>query len=127
MLGQHPGLYGFPELNLAAAETVGDWIRTSTQIDMDWMRFGLVRTVAQFMQGNQSAKAVTGAERWLAGQAGMTTTQLFARLAAHVAPRRPVEKSPQAISSDETLARLARIATDALFLHVTRHPHLASC
>lgn len=125
MLGQHPGLYGFPELNLAAADTVGDWIRASMQVDMDWMRFGLVRTLAQFIHGSQSAEAVTGAERWLAEHAGMSTAALFVRLATHVAPRRPVEKSPHAISSDETLARLGRIAPDALYLHVTRHPHSA--
>ncbi|TCP25356.1 putative pyrroloquinoline-quinone binding quinoprotein [Rhodovulum adriaticum] len=125
MLGQHPQLFGFPELNLSVADTVGQWVAETTHPHRAWMRFGLVRTVAQFLTGNQGEAAVAQAEQWLATRPGMAMTELYGMLAQEIAPRRMVEKSPHMISSAAHLARIDRMAPDAIYLHVTRHPFSA--
>ena len=125
MLGQHPELFGFPELNLSSADTLQQWVSNVTKPEMAWMRYGLVRTIAQFMAGTQTAQACTQAEQWLMANSNMTTAQVFDMLAAEIAPRRPVEKSPHSVSSDENLARLNRANPDAFYVHITRHPHSA--
>jgi len=73
MLGQHPRMYGFPELNLFMAETMdefwrgtdGDGERKSTFWPV--MRHGLLRTVAQLYAGEQTiepASKPSTAWRW---------------------------------------------------------------
>ena len=126
MLGQHPELYGFPELNLPVANTVGGWLKYTEQPTMRWLRQGLLRALAEVESGSQTDDSVADVEAWLDAHRSMAMTDLVDEIRQAVAPKRVVEKSPHIISNPAHLARLARVAPDALYLHVTRHP-FTSC
>src|ERR1700733_3323700 len=69
MLGQHPDLVGLPELKLFAYPTVGEleaslphfWIERGVMHRSP----GLVRTVAEFVFGDQSVGSLNQARNWL--------------------------------------------------------------
>src|SRR5215471_9146479 len=60
MLGQHPQMYGLPELHLFAAETVRDRTRLAEQKDFN-IHHGLLRVIAQLYFGEQSEVTVRAA------------------------------------------------------------------
>lgn len=126
MLGQHPDLYGFPELNLPVADTVGGWLDYTDAPAKRWLRNGLLRALAEIETGAQTDETVLAAQDWLMSRPAMRMDALLADLRAAVAPRRMVEKSPHAVSEARFLGRLGRMAPDALYVHVTRHP-FSSC
>lgn len=125
MIGEHPQLYGFPELAVFRAETVGGLLvnppgfrglvpqkRTS----------GLVRAIAQLHEGCQDADAVARARRWLGARSDWHVAWLFDYLLELVEPLVGLEKSPDDSNRRDYLARLARLYPRARFLHLTRHP-----
>src|SRR5437763_8681198 len=57
ILGQHPQLYGLPELHLFSAETVGAWLEQCSHESYD-MDHGLVRAVAEICFGAQNDQTI---------------------------------------------------------------------
>src|SRR5262249_39350135 len=87
MLGQHPELYGLPELHLLSAETMAEWSQQCTQATFN-MDHGLLRVVAQVYFGEQTAMSVKRAAGWLDRRSHFTTALLLEELADRVRPRR---------------------------------------
>ena len=120
MLGQHPDLFGLPELNLSVGDRLGEV--------MDFYqgrphgRHGLLRTVAQLRNGEQSQTAITDAEAWIAERRGWTSSQMLDWIETEVSPRRIVDKSPVSVRSTEMMQRLYRMRPEAQFLHIVRQP-----
>lgn len=121
MLGQHPQMYGLPELNLFVAETMQEW----------WTRYrngaamatqGLWRALAEVFQGEQTVRTVRMVRRWIGSNLDRTTTAIFQDLVAKLAPRVVVEKSPSTTSQAEFLERVGRAFPNAYYLHLLRHP-----
>jgi hypothetical protein len=121
MLGQHPQMYGLPEMNLFLVETMGEW----------WMRFGhthaagLSRAVAEVIFEGQTEATVRQAKQWLWQRRGWTTEDVLWELVDQIAPRVMVEKNPlEGKHRDivESLERRSRIFPRAKFLHLVRHP-----
>jgi sulfotransferase family protein len=130
MLGQHPALYGVPELNLYVADTLGgvfDFFHNRRGKRFPDRRFrllsGLARLVAQIHDGQQTEDTVGRAREWLRNHEDWSTQRLAQYLAEAVAPRAMVDKSPSNLRSPENLQRMAQIFPDAKYLHLTRHPH----
>ncbi|MEM1373518.1 MAG: sulfotransferase [Pseudomonadota bacterium] len=132
MIGQHPELFGLPELNLFQCETVAEYnARGKTsggpmQVVWSSMRHGLLRTIAQVYSGEQTIESVRMAERWLRVRQDRTTTDVFHELATEIAPLRMVEKSPAVIRKSEFMMRMLNAFPDAKFIHLVRHP-VAQC
>jgi hypothetical protein len=128
MLGQHPALYGVPELNLFVADTVGgvfDFFQ-GRQGMKGRGRFrlgGLARMMAQVHDGQQTEETVERAWEWLREHEDWSTQRLAWYLADAVAPRAIVDKTPANVRSQESLQRIHRAFPDAVYLHLTRHPH----
>jgi hypothetical protein len=120
MLGQHPELYGLPEVNLSVGERVDDVLAfyRSRQHGMH----GLLRTVAQLQTGAQTDESVAAASDWINERRGWSTSQMMNWIEDAVAPRRIVDKSPVTVRSPEMLQRLRRMCPEASFLHVVRQP-----
>ncbi len=120
MLGQHPELYGLPEVHLFTAETVAERLemgrRTPTKLH------GLLRVVAELFLGGQTRRNVRAARAWLRDRADLGTGELLETFAAKVAPRRLVDKSPSTTRSLTFLHRARRMFPQARFLHLVRHP-----
>lgn len=120
MVGQHPELYGLPEVNLFGADTVGGldrWFRIRPNL-----KHGLLRALAQLSLGEQTEVSVAAAEEWLSGMTDQPTADIFRDMAEWAAPRHLVDKSPLYVIDTGALARIDAAFPGARYLHLTRHP-----
>lgn len=124
MIGQHPQMFGFPELNLFNVEKIRDlWVKDSRESRVDSnRRNGLLRAVAQIYAGEQTAAAVTMAVHWAAARQEMSTEDVYRELAARIDPLIGVEKSPAYTLSAERMKRIYEAFPEARFIHLIRHP-----
>ena len=121
MLGQHPQLYGVPELNLNAADSMAEWWRLHG-LGFNWLAHGLLRAVAEIYFGCQNDRTILEARSWLRMRLGQSTAAVFRELATAVQPCGLVEKSPGMVDSPEEIARYATAFPEARYLHLLRHP-----
>jgi len=128
MIGQHPELFGVPELNLFQCIDVEEFNSgenpDGSRKPPFWksMRHGLLRAVSQIYAGEQTPESVQMAERWLKARAQMTTAQVFRELCDAVAPLRIVEKSPGILRRQEFMNRMLTAFPEARFIHLVRGP-----
>jgi hypothetical protein len=124
MLGQHPELYGVPELQLFTTETLLQLVQQSKKGFGSLMIHGLVRTVAQLYAGEQTRESVEMAYRWIYNHRKCTTAEVYIELCRKVSPLRIVDKSPAyaRIKPIETLNRIQKAFPDAHYIHLVRHP-----
>lgn len=128
MIGQHPELFGLPELNLFQCLDVEEF-NTGENADGSgkspfWksMRHGLLRAVAQIYSGEQTPESIRMAERWLRTREQMTSGQVFHELCEAVAPLRVVEKSPGILRRQDFMNRMLAAFPNARFIHLVRSP-----
>jgi len=121
MLGQHPQLYGLPEIHLFGAETVAEFLRQCDEATYP-MADGLVRAVAQLFFGRQTDETVARARGWLSRRAHFASGLLFEALARRVCPLALVEKSPSLVYQIDHLRRVRQMFPNARFIHLLRHP-----
>jgi Sulfotransferase family len=121
MLGQHPQMYGFPEVHLFAADTV-DELFQFYRVAGKRRQHGLLRVIAELFVGEQSEEAVRLAKNWLWRMRQTETRMLFIELVRSVAPCIVVEKSVSTIWRRQNLVRLSKTCPGARFIHLTRHP-----
>jgi hypothetical protein len=120
MVGQHPQLYGVPELNLFVAETMRT--REAVLSDGHFANHGLLRTVAEIVAGEQTARTIRLAKGWLLSRSESTALSVFEELGALVFPRHLVDKSPRTVQHVERIQRIRRAFPRTRFLHLLRHP-----
>src|SRR5438094_3284306 len=121
LLGQHPQMYGLPEIHLLGAETISEWWEQCARATFN-MDHGLVRVIAQLYFGEQNAASVKRSAGWLWRRAHFTTGLLIEELANRVYPRILVDKSPSIVYRMESLERIYSVFPHAAFLHLVRHP-----
>jgi hypothetical protein len=121
MLGQHPQMYGLPELELFGAETMAEWWDLCARATFP-RAHGALRTVAQLYFGEQTETTVKLAEGWLRRRSHFTTGFLLEVLAKKVHPRILVEKSTSNVYSLQFLRRAHRMFPHARYIHLVRHP-----
>ena len=120
-LGQHPQMYGLPELHLFVADTLAgrERFQARSKFNID---HGLLRVVAELFFGGQTEDNVRRAARWLLRRAGFSPGYIIRQIAAKVASRILVEKSPSTGRAIEYLERAADMFPSARFIHLVRHP-----
>jgi len=96
MLGQHPQMYGLPETQLFATESLAARSPGNPQ-EATRCRHGLIRAVAELYFGEQTERASGRPWGWLRRRLHVNTGLLFELLARRVYPRMPVEKSPDVV------------------------------
>jgi hypothetical protein len=123
MLGEHPDMYGLPELHLFSASTVAEWwaLCSGASFEMD---HGLVRAVAEIVFGEQTEVSAGHARGWLRRRGHFTTGLLFEAILDRLSPRIAVEKSPSIVQSPDALRRALEMFPSARFLHLVSHPRL---
>ena len=119
MIGQHPQMYGIPEVNLFMAETMRE---RAGMMRLPRSGHGLLRTVAQLFAGEQTFRTVELAKRWLEIRANCTCVSVFRELAEKVSPRILVDKSMATVLQLESLQRVRRAFPNTKFIHLLRHP-----
>jgi hypothetical protein len=128
MLGQHPEMYGFPELNLFLTCTVAELFqlddRMSNVVGRQEASYtpGLTRTVAQLLYRGQSEDALVRALAWLKDRARWNGFRMLGYLLRLVAPQIGVDKSPRTCLSTTSLRRAFAFHPGTRFLHLTRDP-----
>lgn len=121
IIGEHPQLYGFPELHIFAGDTVEEIIQREAKANHP-APAGLLRTLAQEHDGIQTSLTILRAIAWLHERRDWTTKALFDYLLDLVSPRIGVEKSPNTARNRQFLERAYTMYPNAYFLHLTRHP-----
>jgi Sulfotransferase family len=126
MIGQHPELFGMPELKLFLFATIGE-LDASLPVEVRERGFkhrspGLVRAVAELEYGAQNDATLAAAISWLKARPGWSGPRVFDLLMERVSPRIAIEKSPEHVERGATLARIFRAYPRARYLHLTRHP-----
>jgi hypothetical protein len=126
MIGQHPDLGGLPELKLFGYRTVG---ALKASLPAYWRKRGvthrspgLVRALAQFEFGGQTAEHLTAAQAWLHERRHWSGAQVLDVLLARLAPRTAVEKSPENVTTAVALRHTSTAYPNGRYLHLTRHP-----
>jgi hypothetical protein len=123
MLGEHPEMYGFPELQLFIGDTVCEAIKKSMRRGSRTTRaYGLLRSLAQIHEGEQTTAGVVRAEVWLNERLAWTTKRLRDYLFEKVSPLAVVEKDPRTVARHNHIERVYECYPNAYFLHLTRHP-----
>jgi hypothetical protein len=136
VLGQHPQMYGFPELHLFIADTVDELLvywkektSLSDEFSSEWFgpgaapcSPGLLRALAELHDGGQSPETVQQALEWLHSRRDWSTRRVFDSLLEAIRPRMGVEKTPETAMSAMAMTRAQSMYPDARFLHLTRHP-----
>ena len=121
MIGQHPAVYGVPEINLFCKGTVSDLMRYAVG-ERQYMIHGLWRAVAQLYGGEQTLETVEMARRWLNARTRMTTGELYTDLCQRVAPLCVTDKSPAYAKNARAMRRMRSTFPHARYIYMTRHP-----
>ena len=124
MIGQHPQMYGLPELNLFNTNKLKHlWKWVSDDFGGEGnLRIGLLRAVAEIYGGEQTPETITMALHWAAAREDLDTGTVYRELAHKLYPLIPVEKSPAYTLTTERLVRIYKAFPDARFIHLIRHP-----
>ena len=122
MLGQNPGAFGAPELNLFLTDSVKSFITELAGSARQIQIHGVLRMLAHLISGEQTLDSIDMARRWLILRQDWTTTDVFQQICQFVAPLRVVDKSPVYTVKPEYLARIHAAFPDAHYLHLVRHP-----
>lgn len=128
MLGQHPMMYGLPELNLFMAEDLEEfWTGKGyddVKPDFTWpaMRHGLLRTIAQLYSGEQTIESIAMAYRWIATRNKMSTADVYRTICRKLQPLIPLDKSPGYVGRSNYLQRIKKTFPNARYIHLIRHP-----
>jgi hypothetical protein len=120
MLGQHPEMFGVPELNLFVADTMNE--RANVLYDRSFADDGLLRAIAQCKAGQQTFQTIMLAKRWLHARQNASCMSVFRELALFLSPRRIVEKSPLTVWKMEHMRRIHREMATAKYIHIVRNP-----
>lgn len=128
IIGQHPQMYGLPEMNLFQCGSMAEF-NTGRNPDGSvkspfWatMRHGLLRVVGELYGGEQTTETIAMAERWARQRTAMDAGVVYREIAARLAPLRLVDKSPGSLRMRLYLDRMLETFPNARFLHLTRHP-----
>ncbi len=126
MIGQHPEIYGFPELHCMVRETMGETMKWERKREKWLGPPGLLRAMAELMYGGQTAENVMDATSWLEERLHWKSKDImnFIMDKAEEVEGTPfcLEKTPTLSFLPEALERVRQAWPDALYVHVTRHP-----
>jgi hypothetical protein len=117
-------MYGVPEINLFAADTVGELLKVYKRhrVMRRALDHGLLRTLAELAFAEQTEETVEAARVFLAENEDLRTDELFYDLTEWAGGRGIVDKSPFNVHMSASLDRIRKTLPEAYFFHLTRHP-----
>jgi len=121
IIGQHPDCYGLPELNLFLGDNLGE-VWNSYAAFMRIGRDGLMRTLAQLHDGEQTPDTIVRAREWITAHSSWPIRKVFDHIQELVGDKILVEKSPSTVFNSTFLEQMLRTFPKANMLHLIRHP-----
>ena len=122
MIGQHPDIYGFPELHVFIGNTLQEVLDREYKVGNYFGPPGLLRAVAELEWGYQTSESILKAVGWLGVRRKWSTKKLMDYLLEKVNPLLGIEKSPITSLQQLWIERAYSFFPNAYFLHLTRHP-----
>jgi hypothetical protein len=127
LLAGHPDIYGFPEMLIFEAGTVGGLldrvnVASPAAIFGEMRLNGILRAVAELLEGSQDDAAIGRAKDWLGERSSWPTPEFMDYLLSLVYPKIGLEKSPETVASDQALQTCMEHYPQARYIHLTRHP-----
>lgn len=125
MLGQHPQMYGLPELNLFVTPKVFGMLTLFSAVRPNSLH-GVLRAIAEVEFGHQDEQSVELAREWLNERSDWSTQALFQYFIDRLSPKICIEKSPSNVLKAAYVERMYSMFPNANYLHLVRHPR-ATC
>jgi hypothetical protein len=122
IVGQHPDCYGLPELNLFMGDDLGEVWNGFAAFMRSFGRDGMLRTMAQLHEGEQTVDSITRAHEWVVQHTNWPIRKVADHIQELVGPKILVEKSPSIVYKREFLDRMLKNYPKANLLHLIRHP-----
>lgn len=126
MIGQHPEIYGFPELHVMMRDTVGEALQWERNNERHLGPPGLLRALAELNFGGQSPQNILTAANWLEDRSDWSSREMMNfvmdRASEVTGAKFGLEKSPALTFLPSHLERVRQAWPDALYIHLTRHP-----
>lgn len=120
MVGQHPELHAFPELQVFNEECLADMMKKNRDRYNRLASPGSIRAVAEVHEEEQTDESCTRAWLWLQKHAGWSPSQFFDYLRERIDPQIAVEKTPYNSARGAILEKILRTYPNAKYLHLTR-------
>ena len=122
IIGQHPQLHTFPELQIFSALTVNELLEAEAKSRRRNRLAppGLIRELAYQREGDQTEESCLRAWVWLAKNRFLGIDEVFNQLCSFHSSEHCIEKSPANSTSLSILVRILRSFPDAKFIHLTR-------
>ena len=123
MIGEHPQIYGFPELHIFLGDTIREVLDAELKRSPHYAGPpGVLRALAMLHEGVQTTSTIVRAAAWLNERRDWSSKRLMDYLLEKVAPKVGVEKSPVTSIRPQFLERVYALYPNAYYLHLTRHP-----
>lgn len=122
MIGQHPQIYGFPELHLFIGDTVQEVFDREYRTGNFTGPPGVIRSIAELVFGCQTNATAIKAIGWLTERRHWSTKQLMDFFRDLVDPKIAMEKSPVTALKPLFIERAYAFYPNAYYLHLTRDP-----
>jgi len=120
MIGQHPQLHAFPELQIFIDETMEEMITRNQERFRRLASAGAIRSIAQVHEQQQTDESCTRAWLWIQKHRHWTSREFFNYLLGKIDPLIGIEKTPVNTWKLSRLQRILRWYPNAKFLHLTR-------
>jgi hypothetical protein len=119
MIGQHPEMHAFPELQVFGHESLLDMMIQN--LDLNRMASpGSIRSIAEVHEQVQTNESCTRAWLWIQKHSDMSPVDFFNYLREQIDPLIAVEKTPPNTLKISRLGQIITAYPNAKFLHLTR-------
>ena len=120
MLGQHPELHAFPELQIFSADTLHDMMKTNQERHNRLASPGSIRSIAEIHERLQTDESCTRAWLWMQKRSHWTAVEFFDYLRKKVSTQIAIDKTPINTSKQSRLEKIIHAYPNAKFLHLCR-------
>lgn len=120
IVGQHPALHAFPELQVFGRDSLLDMMIHNQEYLNRLASPGSIRAIAQAHEQKQTNESCTRAWLWIQKNSDLTAVDFFNYLRKQIEPQIAVEKSPINTLRISRLRQIIAAYPNAKFLHLTR-------
>lgn len=120
IIGQHPELHAFPELQIFGRSSLQDMMIRNQESLNRLASPGSIRAVAEVHEQKQTSESCARAWLWMQSHSYMSPVEFFNYLQAKIYPLIAVEKTPVNTLKISRLREIVGAYPNAKFLHLTR-------
>lgn len=120
MIGQHPEMHAFPELQIFGHDRLLDMLIKNQESLNRMASPGAIRAIAEVHEQVQSNESCTRAWLWMLKHSQMSPKDFFDYLRGKISPLIAIEKTPPNTLKMSRLRQIVSAYPNAKYLHLTR-------